>query len=102
MIDLGADELAEVERICALMVPSSEVWAFGSRCKGTARKHSDLDLLVKGPRRLDVLKLEEVREAFQESLLPFRVDVADWHALSDDFRRMLEKDLHPVLRRPPM
>jgi hypothetical protein len=37
----------------------------------------------------------EMREAFQESALPFKVGVLDWHAVSPTFRAVI--DSHKVL-----
>ena len=51
---------------------------------------------MKGEARADVLWLEEVREAFQESMLTFRVDIVDWHAATASFRELLAKDLHLI------
>lgn len=52
MIDLRPDLLAMVHEILARYVPEAEVWAFGSRTTGTAKKHSDLDLVVRAATKL--------------------------------------------------
>ena len=57
----------------------------------TAKDYSDLDLAVSGEGPLDWRTLGRLKEAFEESDLPMRVDVLDWHALSDDFRRVVER-----------
>ena len=36
-------------------------------------------------------RLRRLKEAFEESDLPFRVDVLDWHAISDRFHKVIEK-----------
>lgn len=33
-----------------------------------------------------------LREAFEESDLPFRVDVIDWHSTATDFQEVIERD----------
>lgn len=65
--------------------------AFGSRVTGGARPWSDLDLAVLGRQRLGFERVALLREAFDESTLPFRVDVVDWHAISDGFRVVIER-----------
>ena len=35
--------------------------------------------------------LRHLKEAFEESELPFRVDVLDWQATSPQFRKVIEK-----------
>ncbi|MBU6145901.1 MAG: hypothetical protein KGO83_04255, partial [Paenibacillaceae bacterium] len=39
---------------------------------------------------LPLLTMADVKDAFQESNLPFRVDVLDWHALSEAFRDVIK------------
>jgi len=91
MIDLPEQHLALVTRILAERVPESEVLAFGSRVSNTAGKHSDLDLAVVGSEKLPARVLSELREAFEESNLPIRVDVLDWHRISPEFRDVVRR-----------
>ena len=91
-IDLDPNHLATVLRILAEHVPDCEVRAFGSRATWTARDYSDLDLAVVGDESLDWRTLARLKEAFEESDLPMRVDVLDWHASSESFRQVIERD----------
>ena len=61
--------------------------AFGSRANGTAREYSDLDLAVVGEGPLDRSIMGRHQAAFEESRLPMRVDVHDWHTIPDRFRQ---------------
>lgn len=68
-----------------------EVWAYGSRVQGDARKYSDLDLVVRGDEPIEQDVLFWLKEAFETSDLPFRVDILDWNRISDAFKdRILE------------
>ena len=91
-VDLNPNHLATVEAILAEHVPECEVRAFGSRATWTARDYSDLDLAVVGEGPLDWRTLSRLKEAFEESDLPMRVDVLDWHATSESFREVIERD----------
>ena len=84
-IDLNPNYLATVERILGEHVPECEVRAFGSRATWTAKDYSDLDLAVVGKGPLDRITLGRLKESFEESNLPMRVDVLDWHSISDNF-----------------
>ncbi len=97
MIDAAPRHLRTVRRILARIVPGCEARVFGSRVSGTAKDSSDLDLAVVCEGKLDFDTLRLLREAFEESDLPFRVDVLDWHAISDSFRRVIEAG-YEVLR----
>lgn len=90
MIDLPPEQLAIVRRLLAAQVPECEVRAFGSRVTGNPKPYSDLDLALLGPARLPVVRLATLREAFAESELPIRVDVIDWHAVSENFRNIVD------------
>ena len=90
MIDLNPHHLETVKRILAEHLPDCEVRAFGSRATWTAWEYSDLDLAVVSPEPLDWKTRSSLREAFQESDLPIRVDVVDWASLSDGFRRTID------------
>lgn len=77
-------------------VPDMEVWAFGSRVKGSFKEYSDLDMVVIGSSKMSVNRFGELKEPFQESDLPFRADVLDWHAISSEFREVI-KELYEVV-----
>jgi predicted nucleotidyltransferase len=89
MIDLAPQQLATVRHLLAAHVPECEVRAFGSRVTGKPKPYSDLDLVLIGPARLPTGRLAAVREALQESDLPIRVDVLDWHAIPESFRQII-------------
>ena len=91
-IDLNPSYLATVERILAEHVPECEVRAFGSRATWTAKDYSDLDLAVVGKGPLDRITLGRLKESFEESNLPMRVDVLDWHSISESFQREIGQD----------
>ncbi|MFA5205194.1 MAG: nucleotidyltransferase domain-containing protein [Lentisphaeria bacterium] len=90
-LHLSPDELAMVREILQRRVPGREVWAFGSRAGGTPRASSDLDLAVLGDAPLSVAVSGDLREAFTESALPFRVDVVDWAETGAPFREVIRR-----------
>lgn len=92
MIDVSPSQLEAIKSILLRHVPGCEVRAFGSRVAGTAKKHSDLDLAVVGDQALSLHAMALLKEAFEESTLPFRVDVLDWNAISPEFRKIIEKN----------
>ncbi len=92
MLDLAADHLALVKRILHQRIPGVRIWAFGSRVTGHAKRFSDLDLALEGPDELDPHAIFALRDDLSESDLPIRVDVLDLHAVSMEFRRIIERD----------
>ena len=89
MIDLNPKHLETIQHILAQYAPGCEVRAFGSRVKWTAKDYSDLDLAVIGRRRFNPKEMHRLTEAFEESNLPIRVDVVDWYAISEEFKRAI-------------
>ena len=93
-IDVNPGDLETVRRILQKHVPELEVRAFGSRVSvsWTARETSDLDLALMTTEPLDLLRVAEMRDAFDESDLPFRVDLVDWAATSENFRKVIKRE----------
>lgn len=91
-IDIAPAYLEMVRDILDEHVPGCEVRAFGSRATWVAKDYSDLDLAVVGDQPIKWRVLGRLKDAFEESTLPFRVDVLDWHDISDNFREIIRGD----------
>lgn len=89
-IDLRTDEHREVVRLLQRHLPDTEVWAYGSRVKGNARPASDLDLVTFASAGQNEA-VSRLREAFDESALPFRVDLFVWDKVPKEFRKNIEE-----------
>lgn len=76
-------------------IPNTRVWIYGSRAKGTARPASDLDMIA-FTQPDQTLQVSDLKEAFEESNLPFRVDLFVWDEVPDTFRKTIEED-HQIL-----
>lgn len=77
MLNLTAQQLALVRGLLARHLPDREVRAFGSRVTGRAWRYSDLDLAVMDGKPLSDLVLATLRADFEDSDLPFRVDLLE-------------------------
>jgi uncharacterized protein len=91
ILDLAPQHLATVRAILQTTVPSIHAFAFGSRVHAVntvakIKKHSDVDIALEPAHPLGWRVLADVREAFEESDLPMRVDVIDWSVCTDDFK----------------
>ena len=86
-IDLRPDHRKTVEDILRDRLPDGvQVWVFGSRADWTSKDSSDLDLALEGDGPLDTGMVMALELAFEESLLPFRVDVVDLARVDERFR----------------
>ena len=99
-IDLPAEQRRLVWQILrANLPPAVKVWVFGSRATGRARRYSDLDLAIDAGRPLTLDETASLAEAFSESDLAYRVDVADWRAIDGRFRRIIAQERVPLAER---
>lgn len=101
MIDLRAKDRL---RICRLanecFAPDTELWAYGSRVKGTGHDSSDLDLVVVTPptQPLDIDQLVDFKLALQQSNIPILVQVLDWQRIPQSFRENILARYEVLLR----
>ena len=100
MIKLKPDQKKIVLEILQRRIPDRQVFAFGSRVKGTPKKFSDLDLAIMGDAPLPLDIESAMRNDFSASDLPFRVDLVDWAVTSAEFRQIIQRD-GELLYQPP-
>ena len=91
MVDLRPDLLEKVKESLARHVPEFEVRVFGSRLRKAGKPYADLDLVIMTETPLSPLRMARLRDAFSESDLPIKVDLLDWAAASERFRRIIEE-----------
>ncbi|MDP2359480.1 MAG: nucleotidyltransferase domain-containing protein [bacterium] len=91
-LQLTESQLGIVLAVLRQHAPDREVRVFGSRARGDARRMSDLDLALMGDHPLPLAVLADLREAFAESDLSFRVDLLDWARTSDHFRGLIKEE----------
>jgi predicted nucleotidyltransferase len=91
MIDVPQHQLFAIKQILLKHIPAIEVRAFGSRVSGTAKPYSDLDLVIMGEQKIDPRVLAQLKEDFEESDIPFRVEILDWCGITDDFKKIIEQ-----------
>lgn len=100
MAQIDADDLTLLLHCLRHTLPVQEgirVYVFGSRATYKARPYSDLDLALEHPSHLlPPGLLFQLQSALSESDLPYRVDVIDLNAVSDEFRQAIAPDLVPL------
>jgi predicted nucleotidyltransferase len=88
-----------VRSILIELVPQNEVWAFGSRAGGVPKPHSDLDLVIVDPPMVSESVFANLKLRFEESDLPFRVDVSVLSNLEAAFQAAV-KQRHVAFMEP--
>ncbi|MGK5083158.1 nucleotidyltransferase domain-containing protein [Bdellovibrionota bacterium FG-1] len=72
--------------------PPFKAWVFGSRARGTHRPYSDLDLLIESTPPISPRQKELLQEAFEESDLPFKVDLVISENLLEAYRKNIMEE----------
>jgi hypothetical protein len=85
----SSEELAAVRASLKgfLADKGAEAYLFGSRVTGIPRPDSDLDILLKRAQEIPFEEIARLKGAFEESPLPFKVDIVDYHRIDETFRR---------------
>jgi predicted nucleotidyltransferase len=90
-VDAPPAALRTVLAVLERHVPDREVRVIGSRVTGAAKPFSDLDLVIMGDTALALRTLAKLRDAFDDSNVPFVVDLVEWAGASDTFRRIISE-----------
>lgn len=91
-LQVKPEERQIIDGILNRLLRGHEVWAFGSRIKGKAKPFSDLDLVIVSDQPISIGLLAEVKEAFDESALPWKVDIIDWATTTEAFRDIIKSN----------
>ncbi|MDR0704448.1 MAG: nucleotidyltransferase domain-containing protein [Planctomycetaceae bacterium] len=102
ILSITEEQRNEIISLLDRYLPNVTAWIFGSRIKHSARQNSDLDLVIFANEN-DRLKVNALRDAFDESNIPFRIDMHVWNELPETFKRnietdyvVLQKNHHPI------
>jgi predicted nucleotidyltransferase len=96
MIQLTRNHYIIIKKILRSYYPDAEIWLFGSRISGGAKKYSDLDILIKTASGLKIaeesahynsgIKSFNIKADFSDSYIPFKIDLVNWRETSEEFR----------------
>lgn len=93
-LELAPTVLDELRTIIQTLLPSYEVWVFGSRLKHQAHSGSDLDLVIRNPVQLEspCRQLTAFKTALMDSNIPILIDVVDWARIPESFREEILRE----------
>lgn len=97
-IDITAEQRKTVLSLLEKHLPNTTAWVYGSRAKWTARPQSDLDMVVFATPEQN-RQVFDLREAFEESNLPFRVDLFVWDDVPERFRERIKAEYMVLVKK---
>tara|TARA_R110002167_G_C12687594_1_gene652081 strand:+ start:1574 stop:3277 length:1704 start_codon:yes stop_codon:yes gene_type:complete len=94
-IDLTPAQIKEVKALLEQYLPDTRVWAYGSRVRWTSRPDSDLDLVAFASKEQQA-NISLLRDAFDESNLPFSVDLFVWDNVPEQFHKNIQQQFFEI------
>lgn len=92
-VDIRPKDIEIVRSILRRNLPEdASVWVFGSRAQGKARRGADLDLALDAGRPLSKSESYALADAFEQSDLPYTVDVVDLRTVTESFKAIIEAE----------
>jgi predicted nucleotidyltransferase len=91
-IDIEQKHLKIIQSILKQHLSNNiKVWVFGSRAKKNAREFSDVDLVLEAKAPVPIQLLADLASDFEESDLPYKVDLIDWTSTSESFKEVISE-----------
>ncbi|KKQ89610.1 MAG: Toxin-antitoxin system, toxin component family protein [Berkelbacteria bacterium GW2011_GWA2_38_9] len=86
---------SQIQNIIFKHLPAKDyqVFVFGSRATGRAKKWSDYDIGIQGKKPLALQILSKIDEDLEESDIPYLVDVVDFSQVRDKFKQFALKNI---------
>ena len=69
-----------------------KVWVYGNRAKWATLDSSDLDLALEGTGKIDNNTISQLEHDFEESDIPYKVDIVDIAVVQPFFKDVINKD----------
>ncbi|HCU24536.1 MAG TPA: nucleotidyltransferase domain-containing protein [Deltaproteobacteria bacterium] len=94
MVEPNPKYLDEVRSILFNSLPkhSVRIYLFGSWARGKAQRISDIDVGIWPLQALPPAQLSRLREQFEESHIPYPVEIVDLSTVSPEFRERVLKE----------
>ena len=102
-IFISENILLSIKAICN-SYPQFQLFAFGSRVRGTHNETSDLDIVYKTIKPIELLPKNAIpyyneschMEEELKSKISIPIDITSWDVLSVNFKKSIENDLVPI------
>lgn len=84
---------AKIIRLCKAIIPSAEIWLYGSRARGDFSDISDIDLALDAGVPIDYILLGELKDILAVANIYHRFDIVDLQSLPEsNFKSVIQKE----------
>ncbi len=90
---LTQEQYQLIQKILLVFLPHAKIYIFGSRARGDHKKYSDLDLAIEEKEPCMQKTLTQIQENFDQSFLPFKVDLLELSQMNPEFKKSIAEDL---------
>ena len=92
MIDLDEKYITFIKETIIKYLPDCSIYLFDSRTKGCEKKYSDIDIALNCNNLNENIMLK-IKNEFENSTLPYEVDIVDLNNISEVFKGHIINDL---------
>ena len=73
-------------------VPQAKIILYGSRARNDAQEGSDIDIALDMGKKIEGVTMAKIMQDVEDSDLPIKFDIVDFHILSEHMQREILKD----------
>lgn len=92
MVDLDEKYITFIKSVIDKYLNDYELFLFGSRAKGNARKYSDIDIAISSSIFSEEIK-NKITFELENSTLPYMVDIIDLNNISEIFKNSIKNSM---------
>ena len=92
MIDLEKKYIDFIKQAVSKSLNNYTLYIFGSRVKNRAKEYSDIDIAIDSSELTSEIK-SKLEAYFEDSTLPYEVDIVDLNNISNNFKEIIQNDL---------
>jgi len=92
MINLAPEYIEFIKKIVNENLKHYKLYMFGSRVTGRAKKYSDVDIAILSDELTSDIKAK-IEFEFENSTLPYEVDVIDLNSITERFKNLIKDTL---------
>jgi predicted nucleotidyltransferase len=78
--------------IISALIPQAKIYLFGSRARNKYSQSSDIDIAIDAGKLLRRAEVDELVSIFSASNIRERIDVVDFHQVSEDMRDSIKQE----------